>query len=560
MAQEPETALLNPNMPPARREPGSPPGSPIADWQARAHLFLGQPAIQRAMPAMAAATIAGIVALAWITLSSPAQRPVSGNASEADRAAMSEALQQSGIEYSVDSGTGALMVAEDDYYQARMFLAAQGLPKGATTATELMDAIPMGASRAVEAERLRQSREQDLARTIEAIDVVRSARVHIAEPSRSAFIRSSSGPAASVMVALYPGRVLSDEQERGIVQLVSGSQPNLDPARVSLIDQNGALLSGGPNNGLGNIAQSQLAAQIAAQQEYRQSIIALLTPVLGEGNFTTEVHVDLDFAEVQATREGYPTEPRALRSEEGEMSTENGSANVGGIPGALSNQPPPPSSVTSQPSPTATSSTTASGENRRTENYSRNFAVSREVSVTHQQSPSIRRVTVAVVVRNAPNARGRSAQELSALERLVKGAVGFDEARGDSVALDARAFTPPVQIEQSWMDSPWVMSAARNGAALLVCILLIFFIGRPLLKRSKNLASSGGQPALIGLSGAHNSNANERASLSSISLELIEANRDFETRAGLVRGFVRQDPARAALVVRDLISSDTKAS
>lgn len=531
---------------------------PVTAWSSSFRRFMTQPAVQRAMPMMALVIVAGLVALAWSLVSAPDQRAISDGASESDRAAMAEALQQSGIAYAVDQDSGALTVGDDDYHQARMMLAAQGLPKGTATADEAIGSISMGSSRAVEAERLRLAREQDLARTIEAIEVVRSARVHVAESTRSAFVRASEGPAASVMVSLFPGRALSDAQVRGIVHLVASSQPNLSPDRVSLIDQNGNLLSGGGDGSAGNVSQAQIAAQTQVQGQYRQSIMALLTPILGEGNFTAEVHVDLDFAEVQATREGYPAEPRALRSEQGQMSTEAGVAAEGGVPGGLSNTPPPASTLSETPPANATASALgALGESRRTENYARNFAVTREVSVTRQQSPVVRRVTVAIAVRNVPGARGRSAQELGALDRLVKGAVGYDEARGDAVAIDARAFVAPTVVEESWMDSPWIKFAGRNLAAVIVCALLIFGLGRPLLKRAMSPPTIA--PNAAGFEVAHGERpGEERPSLSSISLDLIEANRDFETRAGLIRGFVRQDPARAALVVRDLISSEER--
>ncbi|MEQ1725302.1 MAG: flagellar basal-body MS-ring/collar protein FliF [Sphingopyxis sp.] len=553
MAGNGELVASTPSLPAARSDAAR----LTISWTQSIRNFADQPAVRRAMPAMGAVAIIGMVALAWALLSSPAQRPIASNASEEDRAAMSEALQQSGIAYSIDQNSGALMVADNEYYQARMMLASQGLPRGSGSAEDMLGAISMVSSRAVESERLRLAREQDLARTIEAIDAVRSARVHFAEPSRSAFARAGGDTTASIMVALAQGRTLSDAQVRGIVQLVAGSLPNLNPDHITLVDQNGAMLNSADDGGLSAASHGQRAAQEAVQNDYRQSIIALLTPVLGENNFTAEIHVDMDFAQVEATREGYPAEQRSLRSEEGQLSSETASAPIGGIPGALSNQPPPASEVTTQPNPAASSTAGAQqGTGRRSENYARNFALGREISVTHQQSPVVRRVTAAVVVKNNTGARGRSAQEMAALERLVKGAIGFDEARGDSVIVDARAFTSPIETAQSWMDNPWIWVAARNGTAALVCLLLLFFVGRPLLRYTKSLAENAGQAASARQATTHRGAEDERRSLSSISLDLIEANRDFETRTDLIRGFVRQDPARAAVVVRDLIGTE----
>ncbi len=196
------------------------------------------------------------------------------------------------------------------------------------------------------------------------------------------------------------------------------------------------------------------------------------------------------------------------------------------------------------------------GQGRRTENYSRDFALGREVSVTRQHAPVVRRVTVAIAVRKT-GAR-RSNQEMQALERLVQSAVGYDLQRGDVVTIDARSFAPVASEESSWMDNPWLAVLLRNLAAIVVCAMIIFGLGRPLLKwraATKDHAAVALSNAPLGASRSAHS---ETQSLTKISLDLIDANRDFETRASLIRGFVRQDPARAAVVVRDLIGTGGK--
>ena len=200
-----------------------------------------------------------------------------------------------------------------------MLLAGQGLPKSAPDGQTVMQDLPLGASRAVEGERIRASRQLDLARTIEAIDAVRSARIHIAESGQSAFVRDRAAPGASVMLTLEGGRTLSDGQVQAIVHLVASSVPGLNPEGVSVVDQNGRLLSsaGGGGNGATGVSERQIAVQQAVEDRYRQAIATLLTPIVGAGNFTAEVHADLDFSQVEASREAYPEASRALRAEQG---------------------------------------------------------------------------------------------------------------------------------------------------------------------------------------------------------------------------------------------------
>lgn len=550
-------------------------GSPLRGISQGARNFLGQPAVAKSLPLVGFIFMLGLAALAWMAFSTAPSRTLFAGMPEEEKAAVVEALNTAGIVNTIDRSTGAITVSEDDYHRARMLLAAQGLPRGGQTGSEVIADMPLGASRAVETERIRSSRELDLARTIEGIDVVQSARVHLAAEAPSVFVRNNPQTAASVMLTLMPGRTLSDGQVQAIVNLVATSVPGLSADNVSVVDQNGRLLS--RTGGEGAAAERQLAVQMAIEDRARQAITALLTPIIGADNFTTEVHAEMDFSEVQSTREGFPADARALAREEGEVSTDGsgGPATPGGVPGALSNEPPPASEVAVAPggavTPTppeagAAAATTANG-GRRTENYNRSFAVGREVSVTRQQVGTVRRLTVAVALRNPEGARPRSQQELQSLEQLVKGAVGFDQNRGDVVALSARAFATNEQAPVTWMESAedvWASPLTRNGVGLLAALLVFFLIGRPLLKkgnaalaqraeaRKAEQAHLGGEIASV-LADRARTDIDMK-----VSLEMIESTRDYEARAALIRTFVRQDPARAALVVRDLIRTDAK--
>ncbi len=547
--------------------------------------FIAQPAVAKSLPLIGMVAMLGLAAMLWMVFSAAPSRTLFSNLAEEEKAAVVEALTGGGISSSLDSATGAVTVSEDDYHRARMLVAQRGLPRGGQDGSEMITSMPLGASRAVETERIRGAREQDLARTIEAIDVVQTARVHLAVQQPSVFVREQPNAAASVMLTLAAGRSLGDSQVQAIVNLVASSVPGLTPDGVSVIDQNGRLLSRTTGEGASGASERQLAAQNAVEDRYRRAIAAILTPIVGAENFTAEVHADIDFSEIQSTREGFPENQRALRSEEGQLSTEGGpgtpgvTAPAGGIPGALTSTPPPAAQVgTTPPAPAAASGTPAVPDTpeaaaaaaaaaavggRRSENYNRNFALGREVSVTRQQTGAVSRVSVAVALRNA-DGRPRSRQEIQQIEQLIRGAIGFNQARGDVVAINSRDFVAAPESTEAWYEAAWISPVVRNGSAIVIILLFVFFIGRPLLKkgsaalakraetRTQSRASVGGEIANV-LADRARSDLEMR-----VSLEMIEATRDYEARAGLIRTFVRQDPARAALVVRDLIRADAQ--
>ncbi|MDQ8757168.1 flagellar basal-body MS-ring/collar protein FliF [Sphingosinicella sp. LHD-64] len=547
-------------------------GTPLRGVVQGARNLLSQPAVVKSLPLLGFIALAGLAAIIWVALSAPPSRTLFSGLPDEEKAAVVEALNTAGIANGIDNGTGAVTVGEDDYHRARMLLASQSLPRGGQQGSEVISNMPLGASRAVETERIRSARELDLARTIEGIDVVQSARVHLAVEQPSVFVREQRQPGASVMLTLAPGRTLSDAQVQAIVHLVGSSVPGLSPDDVSVVDQNGRLLS--RRGGESAVAERQLATQTAIEDRYRQAIVTMLTPIVGADNFTTEVHAEMDFSEVQSTREGFPENARALASEEGQLSTDaaGGAGAPGGVPGALSNEPPPATQVAAAPGGAVTPAAaeaegaTAAG-GRRTENYQRNFAVGREVSVTRQQSGVVKRITVAVALRNPEGARPRSQQELQQLEALVKGAVGFDQNRGDVVALSARAFASAEETPVTWTETAeglWASPLARNLTAILIALIVVFGLGRPMMKKATTALAQRAETSRAARSQVGGEIASVLADRArsdlemKVSLEMIEATRDYEQRAALIRSFVRQDPARAALVVRDLIRADAK--
>ena len=530
-----------------------------------------QPAVAKALPAIMLVAVLGIAAMLWMAFSAPPARDLFHGLPDEDKAAVAQALQSAGMAYTIDRETGALSVSETDYHQARMLLASQGLPKSAPDGDALISNLPLGASRAVEGQRLRGARELDLARTIEAIDAVQSARVHLAVEAQSVFLRDRSEPAASVMLRLASGRALSDAQVQAIVHLVASSVPGLAPDGVSVVDQNGRLLSSAGGDGLADASNKQIAVQSRIEERYREALTTLLTPIVGEGNFTAEVHADVDFTETHATREGFPKEESALKAEEGAWTAAVPEPAAEGIPGALSNEAPAAAMVAAAPGEEiaadaagAAGATAMAETAKRTENYTRSFAVGREVSVTRQQPGQVKRLSVAVALKNPEGGRPRSKEDLAALEALVKGAVGFDQARGDVVALSARSFAPVEEASAVWWQAGWVAMLARNLTALALAALVIFGIGRPLLRKGGAALSRRAETAQAGKKAMGGEIAAALAIQARddpegmVTLGMIEMAPTYEARAALIRNFVRQDPARAALVVRDLIRADTQ--
>ena len=386
-----------------------------------------------------------------------------------------------------------------------MLLASQGLPRGGQQGADVLTAMPLGASRAVEAERIRSAREADLARTIEAIDAVQTARVHLAVEQPSVFVRDAA-----------PCRRLGDADARrrphasatmqvqAIVNLVASSVPGLvargrlggRPERPPALRMPAATPPPARS-------ERQLAVQNQVEDRYRQAITSLLRRSLGADNFTTEVHAEMDFSEVQSTREGFPAGPARADQRAGPgLDRRRRQRRRRRPPAAFparsptSRRPrrrsPRRRAARSPPSPRRARPPTAGAARRRadrTENYNRDFAVGREVSVTHQQTGTVKRLSVAVALRN-PDGRPRGLREIQQLEELVKGAVGFDQARGDVVAINSRTFATAEEPTASWWEASWVSMVARNLTALVVAGLLIFGLGKPLLKKGTKMLAN----------------------------------------------------------------------
>lgn len=530
------------------------PGTTLGDRLAPLRQFAQQPAVQRALPAIATSTAIGIAALAYFLSQSAPQAQLFAGLADADKSAVADALQTSGIAHSIDPVTGALTVDADKLHQARITLAGQGLPKAQPDGDSLIAALPMGSSRAIEGETLRAAREAELSRTIETIDAVKSARVHVAAAEPSLFVREDKPATASVMLTLQNGRSLSEGQVQAIRFLVASSVPGMNADQVSVIDQRGALLSDTATST--DMKAFQLQTQI--EDRFRRALDTLLGPMLGAGNYSVEVHADVDMSESQATRESFPENDRALTSEQitRQVSGQTPPPAVG-IPGALSNQPPQATTVSATapvPAPAG------APETQSNENAQRAYEVGREISVTHQPQGRVRRVSVAVALNQGTKALTQA--DMMKIDSLVKGAVGFDVARGDQVAISQRPFAKVEDTTPAFYDEPWFMPLITQVGALLAALLVFLFIGRPMIRAAKARAAARAEQTaaieetLLTATSGRPALENGRRE---ITLDMIEAAPSYEARANLVRAFVRQDSARAALVVRQLMQEGARA-
>lgn len=445
----------------------------------RLSAFTAQPPVRRALPWFLGVTAAGASALVWATMAPAPQRVLYADLSDGERAQVAAALGKASIPYRIDNSTGAITVDEDDLYKARMLAASDGALATPETGEQMIDKLPLGASRTLEGERLRSARERELELTIMEIDGIEAVRVHLAEAAKSVFVRDDSPPSASVMVKLARGRQLSDSQVTAIVNLVAGSVPGLSLDAVKVIDQHGRLLSAG--NGAD---ADRLEMQARMEDKLRDQVSALLTPMLGEGNFSTSIQVDLDMDQQTSARESYDKDG-VLRSEAAQQSQTAGQQGAAGVPGVLSNTPPPATTAQpgapqgTQPQPGATASATPPLNSESSSN--KTYELGREVAVKTAAPGAIKRLSVAVALSKEAMAKAKQA-DIDQIKALVSAAVGADPQRGDQVAIAVRDFQPASVEALPFYEAPWFAMVVRNAVALIAVLLFLLLGVRPVVK------------------------------------------------------------------------------
>ncbi|MDP1708492.1 MAG: flagellar basal-body MS-ring/collar protein FliF [Gammaproteobacteria bacterium] len=520
------------------------------------------------MLGLAASISLGVMLVQWSQ--EPGYRPLYSSLADKDMGHVVDALQKLNVPYKMEGGSGAILIPAERVYDTRLKLAAQGLPKGTAGGFEIMDEQrSLGTSQFMEAARYQHALEGELARTIGALSNVQSARVHLAIPKQSVFLRSKQDPTASVMVNLYAGRNLEEGQVAAIVHLVASSIPNLATGNVTVIDHKGQLLTVQDGSRDMRQSSSQLAYAQRLEESYIRRIEEIITPITGVGKMRAQVVADLDFTQTEQTAEIFDAEKPKLRSEQSNQQQTVNSAGATGVPGALSNQPPvaatvqeptdvdtvnPPADATSAPPVPMNSSN----------NTVRNYELDKTISHTRNPAGTIRRLSVAVVVDDRQVLdedeelvrTPLQPEELERITTLVKEAVGFSEKRGDTVNVINASFTAPEVIEPlpepSFFSKPWVATAGKNIMAGAFILLIVFGVLRPVLSGLATRALPG--PALD-----QEMLMDDRVSIGAGGRQgnrLPAPANDYETNLNATKALAAQDPKRVAQVVKNWVASD----
>lgn len=494
------------------------------------------------------AAVALLVA-AWSWGPGPEYRVLYSNLSDRDGGAVVAALGQMNVPYKFSEGGGAIMVPASQLYDARLKLASQGLPKGSAGGFELIENPRLGLTQFQEQVHYQRALEGELARTIQTLAAVQSARVHLAIPKSSAFLRDRQKPSASVLLTLYPGKSLERAQVQGIVHLLATSVPELPVKSVSVLDQSGALLSAHAHaDATGTVDPGKLAYAQQVEARYIQRIIDILEPITGPNNIRAQVTVEIDFSHTEQTAETYkpnqdPKDATMRSQQTSESRDAAGAAGPGGVPGPASNQPPG-----TAPTPAiAAAAATQSGSARRDSTI--NYEVDKTVRLTRQPVGQVKRLSAAVVVnhKKVTNDKGETKPvpleqaELDQITALVKESIGFQQERGDSLNVTNAAFTvverAPDEEIAFWKAPDTVSLAKETGKQLLFAALALWVllgVLRPMFRSVNSaIANAPAAPALAQIEGQ--SSASIKEALESARLL---ARQDPKVVATVVKGWI----------------------
>lgn len=509
--------------------------------------------------------LAGAVALGlWIFFWSqrPDFVPLSGSMDAKSTAEASEVLRAAEIPFRLDPNSGALAVPEDHVQQARLKLASAGLSENAPVGFEIMDRDPgFGVSQFVENARYQHALEIELARTIKTLRPVREARVHLAIPKPSAFSRQRDPAGASVVLDLHPGRRLDPNQIDAMVHLVASSVPDLAPERVTVVDQQGRMLSTPDPDSDAALSAAQFEQVQRQESALTQRIQSLLEPLAGAGRVSAQVAVDMDFSVTEQARETFTPDPAKLRSEQTAESS-NATPPVQGVPGSTSNTPTAPTAAGKAAAPAT--ATVAATPVQTTRNTTRNFEMDRTLSHMRQPAGSIRRVTAAVLVDYVPRAgkdgkwvpQPLDADTLKRVEALVKEAVGFDGNRGDSVSVMNAPFVrmpvEPVDTSVPLWENPLLRDIGRALLGALAVLALLFGVLRPTLRQllgpKQHLVPSPGNAQVVYADIDHEAEPEQAP--------IALSSSHYEDRLRAARGAASSDSKRVAQVIKDWVGVD----
>jgi len=534
---------------------------------------------------IAAAVAAGVTVVLWSR--GPSYSLLYSNLAAEDEAAVAQALDAAQIPYRLQPGTNAIQVPAERVSDARLKLAGQGLPESGGGFAAMDKDSGFGVSQFVENARYQHALEAELARTISNLRPVEGARVHLAVPRQSAFVRDRHPASASVFVQLKAGRRLEQEQVQAIVNLVASSIPEMEASQVTVVDQQGHLLSSPEGHDEFSLREKQFDLVHRLEDDYVQRIEALLTPLVGPGRVRAQVVAQMDMSSTEEAREQYKPDSQVVRSEQTSEQTSRDGSGVGGVPGSLSNEPPaggvalPPPSTTVKPaakdaakgttaakvgtaSAAATQTVTATDTPESTSKQStRNYEIDRTLAYTREPAGKLRRLTVAVLIDNMhtigkdgkPADVPLSPAQMEHVTQLVKDAVGFDESRGDAVNVVNQSFSPAVapaadgELEKTpvW-ETPLFRDMAKLIAGAVVLLVLVLSVLRPLVRH------------LIGHVRSPVAAQAPAAAAEPPAQVVAQRERDkvmtHEAQVQQARQLVSQDPKRVAQVVRGWVAQD----
>ena len=562
---------------------------------------LDQPAVKKSLPLLIIAIALLAFALVYTLVNQPSYRPVMSGISEADQQAVFEALKAADFKPVVDTSNGQVTVPVTRFHEARIYLASKGLPKTASSGLDsLKDQSAMTTSQFMEQVRYNAAMEQELARSIQQIDSIQTARVHLATTKPSVFVRDRTPPKASVVVTPYQGRSISPTQVQAIVHLVASSVPMLLPENVSIVDNVGKLMTDAASDAAMGLNATQSKYKQSMEDLYRQRVLEILVPIVGDANVRSQVNLNIDFSQTEITSEDFdPTGKGAKTRSEITSEDRNSAKEASGIPGTLANTAPPAPTTTLN---TAATPATATDERSTVAaRATRNFEMDRQVRHTKAASGGIQRVSVAVVLNErAPIAQPKNdkgedqpakpnpytPEELERIQQLVRGVVGFDEARKDVVSVIPAKFEPDVPVDLSipWHKDDAVLTNLKSALLGLMFVAFLMAVVRPvevhMMERDKQAALAAAEKvrlaqeealaleraqteeaAAAGVEAGEPSaaetleemKAKMKAKKSGISAEMMDTANTYDDKVALIRMIVGDDSARVASVLKNMI-------
>jgi flagellar M-ring protein FliF len=537
------------------------------------------------MLALAVSVAIGLVVMLWAQ--SPSFDVLFPGVADKDATEIIEALDKLGVEYKVDPGTGSVMVPSENTRELKLKLAAQGLPRTTSLGYELLDKDNgFGASKNVELMRFQRALEGEIALTIQTIQNVKSAKVLLALPVQSVFVRERKKPSASVVVELYQGRTLDKEQIESIVHLVASSVPLMEAGQVTVVDHKGRLLNSKDTGEDISLTSKQFDYKKNIEEHLRERIENILTPLLGAEGMRAQISADVDFTVTEKTQEMFNPDLPALRSEQTQEDNSNLSK-VQGVPGALSNQPPPTGVAPEVASGQEKQTNAESGSNSKS--ATRNYELDKTITHTRLATGALRRLSVAVVVDDKHIViEGNAAQqpysqeELNQMRDLVKQAVGYDSSRGDQVTVTNVAFKAPEALEdmaEPFWEKPWFLDILKLVLAAAVVMLLILKVLRPAFatligkdeKEEQLKALEKAQMDAEAIGGVVRFDENGKPVAVRVDEEtgevlgitagaedllLLEAPQSYEKRLEYVQKLIDEDPKLVAQVIKTWLKDD----